>query len=164
MTGSWLGRADGEVAVLAVASRAGGAFDRARALWLWRRRPDLGGWVGRALLTYPRRDGVLGIDVWIADVTDDGDDDALVVALTGGSGSCGRWSVLDLAVERTVFTRSLCDARIEPSVAPRGLALSELVFRPGDPHCCPSAERRTLLTYDGQGRWAIVTQEEVPFG
>ncbi|HEX6130749.1 MAG TPA: hypothetical protein VF044_03410 [Actinomycetota bacterium] len=163
VTGSWFGTSGGtDVVVVAVASTEGTAFSRDRAAWAWRRRPDLGGWLGAAIAAFPARDGVLGLEGQVADVTGDGDDDALLFALTGGTGACGGWSVVDLATDARVFARDLCDARVSPSSDPAGLLLEEAVYRPGDPHCCPSALRTTVLTYAGDGRWEVASRVRTP--
>jgi hypothetical protein len=162
VTGRWIGTVDGgDVLVLAVAGE-GDAFSRSRALWLWTRRGDLGGWLGVELARYPVRTGVLTLDVVLADVTGDTDDDALVFALTGGTGACGAWTVHDLARMERVFARDLCDATIDPATDPAGLLVNEAIFRPGDAHCCPSARRQTLLTYAGDGGWTVDRRDVVP--
>jgi len=163
VTGSWTGTAAGtEVIVVAYAEPSDDPLDRARGLMRWVRRPDLGGWAGHVVASWARGDGVLGLDASVGDVTDDGDDDALVVALTGGTGACGSWSVLDLATGEGVFTRDLCDGRIDASRDPVGLTIVEAVYRPGDPHCCPSARRTTVLTFVAGTEWAIATRRTTP--
>ncbi len=169
VTGSWLGTVgSADVVVLAVAEAGGTALSRDRSLWAWTRRPDLGGWLGRRVVAFPARAGVLGLDGTLADVSGDGSDDALVFALTGGSGACGSWSVFDLTADegagRRIFSRDLCDARIDPSQHPVGLAITASVYRPGDPHCCPSAQRVTTMIYAGGGRWSTVSDEQTPLG
>jgi hypothetical protein len=102
---------------------------------------------------------VLNIDAVVTDVTDDANDDALVFALTGGSGGCGIWSVVDLASSRPTYRRDLCDGTIDPSTDPIGLVVRESVYRQGDPHCCPSARRETVLTYDVESDdWDVVSR------
>ena len=163
VTGRWLARVAGvEELVLAVAGE-GDAFARDRALWRWTSAPALNGWLGVPLLEYPAGRGVLNIDAVVTDVTGDGNDDALVFALTGGSGACGTWSVVDLASARAVYRRDLCDGTIDPSTDPVGLLVGESVYRPGDPHCCPSARRETVLTYDDDGEWDVYRRETVAF-
>lgn len=159
VTGRWIGSVDGtDVLVLALAGE-GDAFARDRALWRWAPAPELGGWLGVELVTHPRERGVLGLDAVIADVTDDGNDDALVFALVGGSGACGTWSVYDLVTTDRIYARDLCDASVDPAVDPIGLLVTESVYRSGDPHCCPSARRETILTYDGEHRWTVAGRE-----
>ena len=164
VTGRWYGVVGGlDVLVLAVAGE-GDAFSRDRALWRWIARPDLGGWLGVEMAGFPAGRGVLSIDVAVADVTDDGDDDALVFALTGGSGACGSWSVLDLATAQRVFDRDLCDGSIDAWIDPVGLFVTESIYRQGDPHCCPTARRETVLTYRGDARWAVDRRQTVELG
>jgi hypothetical protein len=162
VTGRWIGSVDGtNVLVLAVAGE-GDAFARDRALWRWAPAPDPGGWLGVELVAHPMQRGVLGLDAVVADVTDDGNDDALVFALTGGSGACGTWSVYDLVTADRVFARALCDATVDPAFDPVGLLITGSVYRAGDPHCCPSARRETILTYDGDARWTAASRATTP--
>jgi hypothetical protein len=37
--------------------------------------------------------------------------------------------------------------------------MTDAVFKPGDAHCCPSATRTTVLTYDGADGWTIASRE-----
>lgn len=160
-TGSWPGSTGGTDVVLVAVAGAGDAFSRDRALWRWTHRPDLGGWLGVELAAYPARKGVLGLDVTVVDVTGDGDDDGLAFALTGGSGACGTWTVYDLATNARLWSRDLCDGAVDPSFAPVGLAVQESVYRAGDPHCCPSARRETILAYAGSDTWDVVRRRVV---
>jgi hypothetical protein len=164
VTGTWFGSAAGTDVAVVAAAGAGDAFSRRRALWVWTRRADLGGWLGVEAAAYPAARGVLGLDAVVADVTGDGDDDALVFALTGGSGACGTWTVLDLAVVDGIFAREVCDASVDPSHDPVGLLVTESVYRAGDPHCCPSARRETVLTYAGDGDWTVERREVTQLG
>ena len=100
--------------------------------------------------------------VLTADVTGDGSPEALVNEVTGGSGSCGTWRVLDLASGAEIWRRSMCDARVAPSAHPLGLEITEAVYAPGDAHCCPSALRTTVLTYAGDGRWTVASKTVTP--
>ena len=160
VTGRWIGRVGAVEQLIVAVAGDGDAFARDRSVWRWAPDAGLDGWVGVPLLEYPARRGVLSIDAVVTDVTGDGDDDALVFALTGGSGGCGIWSVVDLASTRPVYRRDLCDGTIDPSTGPVGLLVQESVYRPGDPHCCPSARRETVLTYDdADGRWDVVRRE-----
>lgn len=160
-TGSWSGTVGGSDVVVVAVAGAGDAFSRDRVLWRWTRRPDLGGWLGVELASYPARKGVLGLDVTVVDVTGDGHDDGLAFALTGGSGACGTWTVYDLATTARLWSRDLCDGTVDPSVDPVGLAVQESVYRAGDPHCCPSARRETVLTYGGTETWDVVRRRVV---
>ena len=68
---------------------------------------------------HPAEAGVLSIQV-VADVTGDGSPDALVKELTGGSGACGTWRVIDLARAADLGEGRLCDAQVAPSTDPGG--------------------------------------------
>ena len=162
VTGRWIGRFGAVEQLIVAVAGEGDAFARDRALWRWTAAPSLGGWLGVPLLEYPARRGVLSLDVVAADVTGDSNDDVLVFALTGGSGACGTWSVVDLASTRSLFTRQLCDGSVDPSTQPVGLLVTESLFRHGDPHCCPSARRETVLTYDGDDGWEVFRRVTTP--
>jgi hypothetical protein len=161
VTGRWVGRVGaGDQLIVAVAG-AGSAFARDRAVWKWTPARSLGGWLGVPLLEYPAARGVLNIDAVVTDVTGDTNDDALIFALTGGSGACGTWTVVDLSSTRALYRKDLCDAAIDPSTQPVGLLVRESVYRSGDPHCCPSARRETVLTYDDGGGWDVFSRKTV---
>jgi hypothetical protein len=163
VTGRWTGASGGDEVLLVAVAGHGDAFSRDRALWRWTPAPDLGGWLGITIATYPARRGVLNLDATVADVTGDGNDDALVSALTGGTGACATWSVVDLADAERIFVRDLCDGSIDPSAEPVGLVVTESVFRADDPHCCPSARRETVLTYAGGSDWNVDRRETTSF-
>jgi hypothetical protein len=129
---------------------------------VWRRFHD-GGLPWRPVwgTFYRPAAGVLAIDAVTADLTGDGSDDVLLAASVGGSGACQTISVVDMASGRRTYTRQLCDARIDPSASPPGIVLTEAVFAPGDAHCCPSATRTTLLTYQG-GVWIASSSSTAP--
>jgi hypothetical protein len=160
VTGTWSAETSaGEAIVVAWEVPGDDPFVLARGLAVWRRFDDGGApwrpvW-GRA---FGVRAGVLSIDAVPADVTGDGSDDAVVFAGTGGSGGCGAAFVVDLVAGSTTYRRDLCDASLTPSTDPVGLLLTEAVYHPGDPHCCPSAIRRTVLTWDGGG-WIEASSE-----
>jgi hypothetical protein len=105
---------------------------------------------------------VMATQASIGDLTGDGSPDALVNEVTGGSGSCGTWRVVELSSGTQAWRRSLCDAQIAGSVHPVGLEISEAVYGPGDAHCCPSAIRTTVLTYAGDGRWTVASKTVTP--
>lgn len=137
---------------------------REHALVVWRRfegqpdpwRPVLG-------LHDPPERGVLGIRALIGDATGDGSPDALTFEDTGGSGACGTWRVLDLAANVQVFARTTCDTTIDLSTDPVGLSIREAVYEPGDAHCCPSAMRTTVLTFDAAtGDWVVASTRTEP--
>jgi len=65
--------------------------------------------------------------------------------------------VIDAEAGDAVFRRAVCDTTIEPSSDPPGLIVTEAVYAHGDPHCCPSATRTTVLQRDGSGTWRTVS-------
>jgi hypothetical protein len=71
------------------------------------------------------------------------------------------WSVVELASATRAYARDLCDGSIDPSSDPVGLVVTESVYRPGDPHCCPSARRESVLVND-DGEWDVVRRESTP--
>lgn len=155
VTGSWRATTSAGDAILVSWEVPGGdPFRTDRGIAAWRRFDDGGApwrpvW-GRA---YPSgRAPVQNITAQIADVTGDGSDDAVILAETGGSGSCGATSVLDLATGALVYRSSGCDRTVDPNADPPGLVVREAVYRPGDAHCCPSRVRTTVLVDDG-GTW-----------
>ena len=136
-------------------------FLREQGLVVWRRTPGSAPpWVATFALRDPPRAGVLGIRIDMADATGDGEADALVFGSVGGSGACGTWRLIALAPGADVVTyeRDLCDATVEFSADPVGLRVTELVFEPGDPHCCPSRSKTTTLRWDGT-RWRATAVE-----
>jgi hypothetical protein len=166
VTGSWypITRAGGDILV-AYADPSTDPFRAERGLALWRRFPDAPAWRAVTAIDHPADRGVLSIQASTdADVTGDGSVDALVFESTGGSGDCGTWRVIDLAAARPVFARPLCDAQIAVSASPVGLTLTRAVFKPGDSHCCPSALRTSVLTYQGDGRWTEASSRTTPTG
>jgi len=85
-----------------------------------------------------------------------------VFAETGGSGGCGTSFAIDIATGARVFDRNVCDARIVPSTDPVGLVVTEAVFAHGDPHCCPSGMRTSVLTYAGGSTWTTSSETVSP--
>jgi len=160
VTGRWIGRVGATEQLVVAVAGEGDAFARDRSLWRWTPDASLDGWLGVPVLEYAAGRGVMNVDAVVTEVTGDCDDDALVFALIGGSGGGGIWSVVDLASTRSVYRRDLCDGTIDPSADPVGLVVRESVYRQGDPHCCPSARRETVLTYDdADGRWTVFRRE-----
>jgi hypothetical protein len=161
--GLWFARTStGDAIVLAWADPKGDPFRRDGGIAAWRRFSEAPPWravFGRATLA---EEGVLGVRATTADVTGDGSEDALVVQDVGGTGACGRYLVLDLLAGLSVWERDICDGQADVSTAPAGLVVNQAVYEEGDAHCCPSAFRRTVLTYDGDGVWSRVSVEETP--
>ncbi len=122
---------------------------------------DDAGW--RAVYAFTDRPsaGVLGIRVVPADLTGDGVDDLLTEEQRGGSGACATWRVIASAAggAAEIYRREGCDTEI--SAVDGALEIREAVFEPGDPHCCPTAYRTTVLEWDGQA-WAEVSTEVEP--
>lgn len=161
--GSWYATTpSGEAILAAFADPSQDPFRAERGFAIWRRFPDAPVWRAVSGQRYPPDAGVLSIQALIGDVTSDGVPDALVEALTGGSGTCGTWLVMDLTSGAELWRRDLCDADVSPSTDPTGLGITEAVYKPGDAHCCPSATRITVLTYAGDGRWTVVSRSVAP--
>lgn len=166
VTGSWsTSTAAGEAIMVAWQVPGDDPFRLARGFAIWRRFDDGGPpWRPVYGVAYARNDGVRAVTALMADVTGDRSEDALVFAETGGSGGCGTYSVVDLAAGIRIFRRQVCDTQIDPSSVPVGLVMTEAVYEPGDPHCCPSATRETVLTYAGDGGWVTASETVTPTG
>lgn len=164
VTGSWYAATtQGEAIVVAWLVPGPDPFRLARGIAAWRRFDDGGApWrpvFGRA---FAKADAVLAVSGLTGDVTGDASDDLLFFAETGGSGGCGTYVVVDLAVGMPVFERDVCDTRIEPSASPAGLLITEAVYEPGDPHCCPTSMRQTLLVHSPEGEWEKASETVTP--
>jgi hypothetical protein len=165
VTGNWgTSTAAGDAIVAGWEMPGGDPFRRDRGVVAWRRFADGGapwrpvwGEAFRARADEP----VLGIDATLADVTADGSADALVTASIGGSGACATVYAVDLAAGRPVYRSRGCDRVVEPSSDPAGLYLREAVYGPGDPHCCPSGFRDTVLVY-ANGVWQTSSSSVSP--
>jgi hypothetical protein len=164
VSASWAARTSaGDALVVAYEAPSADPFVAARGFVVWRRdrgadppwRPVFG-------IEHPRRDGILGIQASIDDVTGDGSSDALLMEATGGVGNCGRWRVIDLAAGIQRWQRSLCDAEVAAGQDPPGLSITSPLFRPGDPHCCPTAIRTTVYAYRPSGRFVRVSEQTAP--
>lgn len=151
---------------IAVAWRRGSdPFATEVGLVVWQRFEDdpEAGW--RAVYAFTNRPsaGVLGIRVVPADLTADGIGDLLTEEQRGGSGACATWRVIASgdggATE--IFRRDACDTEI--TSVDGSLEIRAAVYEPGDPHCCPSAYRTTVLVWDGRA-WAKVSSEVEPAG
>jgi hypothetical protein len=155
VTGSWeAATTEGDAMVVAWSMPGPDPFRQDRGIVAWRRFDD-GGLPWRPVWgeAFPaRRDPVLGVSSQVADVTGDGSEDAIVFAEGGGSGGCGVTLVIDLVAGTEVFRQEGCDRSVDPSSDPVGLRITEAVYAPGDPHCCPSSVRTTTLV-DVDGTW-----------
>lgn len=164
VTDSWIAEtASGEAIVVAWEFPGHDPFRKDRGVAAWRRFDD-GGAPWRPIwgASYAAsRNPVLGIDTRIADVTGDGSPDALVTASAGGSGNCATTSAVDLVSPTHVFRDTGCDRTIDPSSDPVGLRIHEAVYAPGDPHCCPSGFRDTVLVYQ-DGTWRTASASTSP--
>jgi hypothetical protein len=164
-TGSWIARiATGDAIVVAWEAPSDDPFRTDRGVVVWRHTGDpVALWRPVSAATYRAdRHPVLGITATINDVTGDGSPDALVFAETGGSGACGIYLVVDPSTGAQVYRRSVCDTAITPSSDPVGLMVTEAVYAHGDPHCCPSAMRTTILRFEADGAWTTVSETTTP--
>jgi hypothetical protein len=156
VTGSWsTSTATGDAIVVAWEMPGRDPFRLNRGVVAWRRSDDEAApWrpVWGEAFAAGAEQPVLGIDAKLADVTSDGSADVLVTASLGGSGGCAIVIVIDLAAGTAPYRSRGCDRTIEPSSDPAGLRVREAVYATGDPHCCPSGFRDTVLVYDG-GTW-----------
>lgn len=157
VTGTWYGIASsGEAIVVAWQVPGRDPLRLARGYAVWRRVP--GGWAPVHAELLPKGSGVLGIAGYPTEVTGDGSDDVLLRLDTGGSGACARTIVVDLASGAPIYDEEGCDRTVEPHAGPTGLLVTASVYEPGDPHCCPSAMRETVLTYAGNGDWDVASE------
>jgi hypothetical protein len=149
VTGEWFAFTDRGTAVLIAWVEPGTDYSRLpRGFAVWRHFDAEPHWRTALIRLHGPEDGIQEIQIATGDLTGDGSDDALVFEGVGGSGACGRWSVVDLARVKETYRRDLCDGRIEPGPPDSpGLVLTESVYRQGDAHCCPSAIRRTTLIW-----------------
>jgi hypothetical protein len=157
VTGEWFAfTGPGAVLVLIAWVEPGSDYSRLpRGYAVWRRHASAPHWRADLLQRYEPADGIQEIQISTADLTGDSSDDALVFEGVGGSGGCGRWSVIDLARLKETYRRDVCDGRIDPGpLGSPGLVLTESIFRQGDAHCCPSAVRETTLTWNGKA-WRV---------
>jgi hypothetical protein len=151
--------AGGEIVVIVFATPGGDPFSQARGFVVWRH--EAGGeppWRAVYGLSHGRRDGVLAISVDTTDLTSDGATDALIREETGGSGACATYRVIDVSAEAAIWKRAVCDAEIQPNPDPIGLYEVARIYGPDDPHCCPSAIRERVLTWNGT-RFAVASEE-----
>lgn len=151
-----------QFALIAFAAPSDDPLRRARGLVVWRRFDDAPPWRAVLGLSDPADAGVLAIHALIGDATGDGSPDAITFEDTGGSGACGTWRVLDLAANAVVFVRRTCDTTVDLANDPVGLVVREAVFEEGDAHCCPSALKISVLTFDEASGWTVYSTLEQP--
>jgi hypothetical protein len=152
----------GSDAVIVTYASGDDPFAREQGLVVWRRfAGGVDPWRARFGFRDKPNAGVLGIQVETADVTGDGEPDAISFENIGGSGVCGTWRVLALSAvaDAQTYERDLCDATVTASAKPVGIRVTESVFGPGDPHCCPSATRETVLVWTG-ARWKVASRTQ----
>jgi len=153
---------DGPIEQIALAWRRGpDPFAPEVGLVVWQRFELSPTWRAVYAFTDRPRAGVLGVRLSPADLTGDGVDDLLTEEQRGGSGACATWRVVASTEGSAseIFLREGCDTEI---VARAGtLQIREAVYEPGDPHCCPSAYRTTVLAWDGQA-WQELSSELEP--
>jgi len=155
--------AGGSAILVAYARPTGDPLRAEHGLVVWRRFPGSSEpWRPLLGLRDPAARGVIQIRATIGDMTGDGSPDALTFEDAGGSGVCGTWRVLDLAANAIVFQRKTCDTTIDVSTAPAGLMVREAIYAPGDAHCCPSATKVSVLTWDGSSVWSTVSATVEP--
>jgi hypothetical protein len=151
-----------QFALIAFAGPGDDPFRLARGLVVWRRFDNAPAWRAVYGLTDPAEAGVLGFHALIGDATGDGSPDAITFEDTGGSGACGTWRVIDLTANAGVFSRKTCDTTVDLSPDPIGLVVREAVFEQGDAHCCPSATKTSILTFDETAGWTVYSTTEQP--
>jgi hypothetical protein len=134
---------------------------RRTGLVVWQRFADPPIWRAVYAFTDPPRKGVFGIRVDTGDVTGDRTSDLLSFEDVGGSGACGTYRVIATTVgdASEIFRRDTCDTEI--AISRGDLRVREAVYRPDDPHCCPSAFRTTVLRWNGAS-WEEISSEVVP--
>jgi hypothetical protein len=151
-----------QYALIAFVEPGDDPFRQTRGLVVWRRFDAVPPWRAVYGLSDPADAGILGIHALIGDSTGDGSPDAITFEDAGGSGACGTWRVIDLSANVNVFTRKTCDTTIDLSPDPVGLVVREAVFAQGDAHCCPSATRISILTFDDASGWTVYSSTEQP--
>jgi hypothetical protein len=134
---------------------------RRSGLIVWQRFADPPIWRAVYAFTDPPRKGVFGIRVDNGDVTGDRISDLLSFEDVGGSGACGTYRVIATTVgdASEILRRDTCDTEI--AISGGDLRVREALYRPNDPHCCPSAFRTTILRWNGAS-WEETSSEVVP--
>jgi hypothetical protein len=155
LTGRWFANTDRDVMVLLAWVEPGSDLARLpRGYVVWQRFGSAPHWRAGFVERHSSRDAVQEIQIVTTDMSGDGSDDALVFEGVGGSGACGRWSLIDLNRLSRIYGRRLCDGRIDPGSP--GLVITRSVYREGDAHCCPSAMRETVLAWTGSS-WRVTS-------
>jgi len=156
VTGKWFAFTDDGVMVVIAWVEPGSDFSRLpRGFAVWRRHGSAPYWRADLVRRHDAEDGIQEVQITTADLTGDSSDDALVFEGVGGSGACGSWSAIDLVRLKVTYRRQICDGRIEPGpLGSPGLVVTRSVYRQGDAHCCPSAVRKTTLTWNGTA-WRV---------
>jgi hypothetical protein len=151
--------ADGEAVVIVFATPGGDPFSQARGFVVWRRDPGVDpAWRAVYGIAHGKRDGVLALSADVTDLTGDRSADALIREETGGTGACATYRVVDPIAGAAVWKRAVCDAEIQPNPDPIGLYEIARIYGPDDPHCCPSAVRERVLTWNGN-RFEVASEE-----
>ena len=138
-------------------------FRQDRGIAAWRRFAD-GGLPWRPVwgMAFPaKRDPLLGLSAQVADVTGDGSADAIAFAERGGSGGCGLTLVIDLASGTEVFREEGCDRRVDASIDPVGLTITEAVFAREIRIAARAASATTTLVY-ADGAWERASSTTSP--
>lgn len=100
----------------------------------------------------------VGVELAVADVSGDGNDDAVFLFRQGGSGGILAVDVVEAPGEVTLHLDvekgqlRAGDGRIDAYSA---------LFGPDDPNCCPSSYRHDVVRRLG-GAWRVVSSDEVP--
>jgi hypothetical protein len=164
VTDSWLASTStGDSVTVAFIEPGRDPFVSAQGFVVWRRqRGSSPPWRPVFGIVHPKDAGILAIQGITGDATGDGSDDVLLFEATGGVGNCGTWRVLDPGAGVQRWHRSLCDARVDVGAEPAGLVLTETVYEPGDPHCCPSAIKVSVLEYREPNRFVPISEEVTP--
>lgn len=138
----------------------GSPLRRRNGLIVWQRSMDEN-WHAVYAFTDPVRLGVFGIRADAGELTGDAIADILSFEDVGGSGACGTYRVIASTVgdASEIFRREACDTQI--AISGGDLRIREAVFDAGDPHCCPSAFRESILRWNGTS-WDEVSSEVVP--
>ncbi len=99
-----------------------------------------------------------------ADLTDDGNEEAVVPVSSGGEGGDKALFVFGQeGAELRELLRVVADSSLTAQVTNGRLAVTEPVFAPGDAMCCPSQLRKTTYRWDGS-QLVVADQKTQPAG